>query len=54
MALKWKGNHEVSRSTCVMDMTINDEQQAWNDYRQRAQGACNSVPQVFVPALILD
>ena len=54
MALKWIGNHEGSRSTCVMDMTINGDQQAWNDYRQRTQGACNSVPQVFVPALILD
>ena len=54
MVLKCKGNHEGSRSTCVMDMTINGDQQAWNDYRQRTQGACNSVPQVFVPALILD
>ena len=54
MALKWKGNHVDFRSTCVMDMTIRGDQQAWNDCRHRTQGACNSVPQVFVPALILD
>ena len=54
MALKWKGNNASVRSTCAMDMTISGDQQAYNDCRQSAQGACNQVPQVFVPALILD